>query len=97
VESSPIENAIQTIKDKNDQLSELIEKTKQTREWSSQFTMTLNGVIDAAVSGGVSQLSSIFLSNEYLDQNPDHAPKVQKLKRHLRNQVRMNAAVLHGL
>lgn len=80
IELSPIENAIKIIKDKNKQLSNIAETTKQKNTYSGQFTMALNGVIDAAVAGGVSQLADVFFSADFILAHPDKAEYVRKLR-----------------
>ncbi|KAJ7415529.1 Dedicator of cytokinesis protein 3 [Pitangus sulphuratus] len=65
VEMSPLENAIEVLENKNQQLRTLISQC-QTRQMQNinPLTMCLNGVIDAAVNGGVARyqesLSSTF-------------------------------------
>ncbi len=44
------------------------------------FTMVLNGVIDAAVSGGVSMYQKAFLTPEFASANPDCADLINMLK-----------------
>lgn len=62
---SPLENAIEVLENKNQQLRTLISQC-QTRQMQNinPLTMCLNGVIDAAVNGGVAryqEVSSVFL------------------------------------
>ncbi|NXQ56330.1 DOCK4 protein, partial [Anthoscopus minutus] len=56
VEMSPLENAIEVLENKNQQLRTLISQC-QTRQMQNinPLTMCLNGVIDAAVNGGVAR------------------------------------------
>ncbi len=51
------------------------------------FTMVLKGVIEADVNGGVARYQDAFFVPEYIEQNPDHADRVNKLKQCLNDQV----------
>lgn len=57
---SPLENAIEVLENKNQQLKTLISQC-QTRQMQNinPLTMCLNGVIDAAVNGGVSRYQEV--------------------------------------
>lgn len=59
---SPLENAIEVLENKNQQLRTLISQC-QTRQMQNinPLTMCLNGVIDAAVNGGVSRYQEVWL------------------------------------
>jgi len=84
---SPVENAVNSIKDKNKELVANIEKYYQSKEYASPFTMLLNGVIDAAVNGGVEKYADAFLSNTFVGQNPDKKPLVEDLKEGFKKQA----------
>lgn len=60
VEMTPLENAIEVLENKNQQLKTLISQC-QTRQMQNinPLTMCLNGVIDAAVNGGVSRYQEV--------------------------------------
>lgn len=45
IERSPVENAIQAIKDKNQQLSALVADIDRKQQWSNNFAMTINGIL----------------------------------------------------
>lgn len=57
---SPLENATEVLENKNQQLKTLIGQC-QTRQMQNinPLTMCLNGVIDAAVNGGVSRYQEV--------------------------------------
>ena len=58
---SPIENAIETMEEKNKNLVSLIEQHRQ--DWnlrSDTLGMQLNGVVDPAVSGGIANYKVVF-------------------------------------
>lgn len=60
VEMSPLENATEVLENKNQQLRTLITQC-QTRQMQNinPLTMCLNGVIDAAVNGGVARYQEV--------------------------------------
>eukprot|EP00742_Colponemidia_sp_Colp-10_P004488 GILJ01004791.1.p1 GENE.GILJ01004791.1~~GILJ01004791.1.p1 ORF type:complete len:1775 (+),score=309.30 GILJ01004791.1:791-5326(+) len=99
---SPIENAVNNIADKT---VELIAKSAQVREFKGEtadtgpLSMTLNGVIDAAVNGGVEKYREAFLSDEYIRENPTHAPLSAKLRQVLKDQLKAleEGLTIHGL
>ncbi len=45
------------------------------------------GVIDAAVNGGVMRYEQAFLNDQYAEEHPDHADKVDLLRSVLEQQV----------
>ena len=64
VEVSPLENAIEVIENKNQQLRTLIAQC-QSRQMQNinPLTMCLNGVIDAAVNGGLARYQEVGLTH----------------------------------
>eukprot|EP00027_Filamoeba_sp_ATCC50430_P012224 CAMPEP_0168576648 /NCGR_PEP_ID=MMETSP0413-20121227/20351_1 /TAXON_ID=136452 /ORGANISM="Filamoeba nolandi, Strain NC-AS-23-1" /LENGTH=750 /DNA_ID=CAMNT_0008610321 /DNA_START=205 /DNA_END=2457 /DNA_ORIENTATION=+ len=98
VEVSPIENAVNTVTDKNKELLSIITKyeskvatakDKDVKENISPFTMVVKGVIDAGVNGGTEMYKNAFLlpSSGYLQENPDKKEQVAKLKESLNDQI----------
>lgn len=63
VEVSPLENAIEVIENKNLQLRTLITQC-QSRQMQNinPLTMCLNGVIDAAVNGGLARYQEVWIA-----------------------------------
>lgn len=61
---SPLENATEVLENKNQQLKTLIGQC-QTRQMLNinPLTMCLNGVVDAAVNGGVSRYQEVRLGH----------------------------------
>lgn len=61
VEVSPLENAIQVVENKNQELRSLIGQYqhKQAHGNVSLLSMCLNGVIDAAVNGGIARYQEV--------------------------------------
>lgn len=69
MEVSPLENAIEVMENKNLQLRTLIAQCQARQGQSvSPLTMCLNGVIDAAVNGGLARYQEVRASGtqEYL-------------------------------
>lgn len=80
-ESSPIENAINALEEKNRSLCQLVELHKRDPLLNfNPLGMMLNGVIDAAVNGGTKLYLTAFLSEEYLAAHPDHAEFQQRIE-----------------
>ncbi|KAG9490200.1 hypothetical protein GDO78_005859 [Eleutherodactylus coqui] len=81
VEMSPLENAIEVLENKNLQLRTLISQC-QTRQMQNinPLTMCLNGVIDAAVNGGVSRYQEAFFVKEYIFNHPEDGDKISRLR-----------------
>lgn len=60
VEVSPLENAIEVIENKNLQLRTLITQCQTLQMQNiNPLTMCLNGVIDAAVNGGLARYQEV--------------------------------------
>uniref|UniRef100_A0A8C9E7G3 Dedicator of cytokinesis protein 4 n=1 Tax=Phocoena sinus TaxID=42100 RepID=A0A8C9E7G3_PHOSS len=81
VEMSPLENATEVLENKNQQLKTLISQC-QTRQMQNinPLTMCLNGVIDAAVNGGVSRYQEAFFVKEYILSHPEDGEKIARLR-----------------
>uniref|UniRef100_A0A670ZDG9 Dedicator of cytokinesis protein 4 n=1 Tax=Pseudonaja textilis TaxID=8673 RepID=A0A670ZDG9_PSETE len=81
MEMSPLENAIEVLENKNQQLRTLISQC-QTRQMQNinPLTMCLNGVIDAAVNGGVARYQEAFFVKEYVLNHPGDAEKITCLR-----------------
>ncbi|XP_059148668.1 dedicator of cytokinesis protein 1-like isoform X3 [Physella acuta] len=63
---SPIENAIETMEEKNKKLTELIEQHKNDSSLRvDTLGMQLNGVVDPAVSGGIANYKDFYISMDY--------------------------------
>ncbi|XP_023393225.1 dedicator of cytokinesis protein 4 [Pteropus vampyrus] len=81
MEMSPLENAIEVLENKNQQLKSLAGQC-QTRQMQNinPLTMCLNGVIDAAVNGGVSRYQEAFFVKEYILSHPEDGEKIARLR-----------------
>ena len=84
---SPIQNAINMIVSKNSELTLLVEKhSNGMTENVNPFTMTLNGIIDAAVNGGVYNYRDAFFTPKYLAMFPQDEEKLAELRKALSDQ-----------
>jgi len=89
-ETNPLENAINILQTKNEELDALIAKysaQNASQIQLSPFTGALNGVIDAAVSGGVAVFQRTFLTKEYEKENPNSGEMLEKLKQKISEHV----------
>ncbi|UXI23320.1 elongator complex protein 4 [Sarcoptes scabiei] len=98
---SPIENACETIDNKNIELSKLISSyvNESSRPESiSPLSMRLQGILDAAVNGGIAKYIDAFLGSEFLNTNPDQTSNVSLLKDRIAHQISIVEAglSLHG-
>ncbi|XP_071397718.1 dedicator of cytokinesis protein 3-like, partial [Centroberyx affinis] len=89
VEVSPLENAIYVVENKNQELRTLISQYqhKQLHGNINLLSMTLNGVIDAAVNGGIARYQEAFFDKEYITSHPEDTEKITQLKDLMQEQV----------
>uniref|UniRef100_F7CV11 Dedicator of cytokinesis 3 n=1 Tax=Monodelphis domestica TaxID=13616 RepID=F7CV11_MONDO len=89
VEVSPLENAIQVVENKNQELRTLISQYqhKQMHGNINLLSMCLNGVIDAAVNGGIARYQEAFFDKDYITKHPGDAEKITQLKELMQEQV----------
>uniref|UniRef100_A0A7N9AP90 Dedicator of cytokinesis protein 3-like n=1 Tax=Mastacembelus armatus TaxID=205130 RepID=A0A7N9AP90_9TELE len=89
VEVSPLENAISVVENKNQELRTLISQYqhKQLHGNINLLSMTLNGVIDAAVNGGIARYQEAFFDKEYISSHPEDTDKITQLKDLMQEQV----------
>lgn len=65
----------------------LIEHQHDPTLATSQLTMKIQGIVDAAVNGGTTKYEEAFLVNEYLEMNPDDVHSVEKLQNLIADQI----------
>ncbi|XP_069792936.1 dedicator of cytokinesis protein 3 isoform X11 [Narcine bancroftii] len=89
VEVSPLENAIYVVENKNQELRTLINQYqhKQLHANINLLSMCLNGVIDAAVNGGIARYQEAFFQKEYIVNHPEDSEKINQLKELMQEQV----------
>ena len=49
--------------------------------------MRLNGIIDAAVMGGLKNFEEAFFTDDYQNSHPDNELIISNLKEHIREQI----------
>ncbi|KAI6650436.1 Dedicator of cytokinesis protein 2-like [Oopsacas minuta] len=99
IKISPLENALQTVELKNKEIESLISKYKKDPGLSiNPLSMALNGVIDAAVMGGISNYQKAFFNDNYLIEHPEHNEFVQQLNVLIVNQIEVlrEGLILHS-
>eukprot|EP01091_Cochliopodium_minus_P014425 TRINITY_DN4896_c0_g1_i1.p1 TRINITY_DN4896_c0_g1~~TRINITY_DN4896_c0_g1_i1.p1 ORF type:complete len:1575 (-),score=457.60 TRINITY_DN4896_c0_g1_i1:11-4198(-) len=91
VDLSPIEFALEQMQEKNLQVQERIDTySEDGRPTDSQpFIQTVQGVLDAAVNGGVVKYKNAFLISSYLEQNPSHKIYVDGLAKMIKEQLHL--------
>uniref|UniRef100_A0A8D3EC76 Dedicator of cytokinesis 3 n=1 Tax=Scophthalmus maximus TaxID=52904 RepID=A0A8D3EC76_SCOMX len=89
VEVSPLENALSVVENKNQELRTLISQYqhKQLHGNINLLSMTLNGVIDAAVNGGIARYQEAFFDKDYITSHPEDTEKITQLKDLMQEQV----------
>lgn len=67
IELTPLQNAIRDIEYKNKELTELVVTfEKDSKPNTKQMSMLLNGVLDAAVNGGIEKYINAFFSRKFI-------------------------------
>lgn len=84
VETTPIQNAIAMVSDKNREIQQVTAKQEAA---GSTLTLVLKGVIDAAVNGGTALYSSAFLNESYLSKAPGDISLCEQLSAALEAQI----------
>lgn len=90
MEVTPLENAIDAIQQKNDELSQLSEQYRGGSDGNiSAFTMVLSGTVDAAVNGGLDMYKQAFCSPAYVEAHPEQAEGIAALKALFQEQLKV--------
>ncbi|XP_051933125.1 dedicator of cytokinesis protein 3-like isoform X3 [Hippocampus zosterae] len=97
VEVSPLENAVSVVENKNQELRTLISRYQLKQPHSNNvnlLSMTLNGVVDAAVNGGIARYQEAFFDKDYISGHPQDGDKITQLKHLMQEQVHVLGAGL---
>ena len=86
-ELCPLENAVETMQRANEELRSLILEHQDQNPPLNPLSMKLNGIIDAAVMGGTAKYEQAFFTDQYIEEHPEHAEKIQVLKNLIAEQV----------
>ncbi|XP_055631515.1 dedicator of cytokinesis protein 1 isoform X1 [Toxorhynchites rutilus septentrionalis] len=85
---SPLEMAIETVESKNRHIRELVlEHQSDINIPIHSLSAVINGVVDAAVNGGIPIYEEAFLTPEYLLRYPDDDHLVARLKDLIASQI----------
>ncbi|KAI1296790.1 Dedicator of cytokinesis protein 4 [Halotydeus destructor] len=98
-EVSPLEHACETVENMNVELQKIITSyTSEPTKPISPLSMRLQGVIEAAVNGGVAKYQDAFFNSNYIRLHPDHLRYIKKLKMLILHKVRVleGGLSLHG-
>uniref|UniRef100_A0A672HQ14 Dedicator of cytokinesis 3 n=1 Tax=Salarias fasciatus TaxID=181472 RepID=A0A672HQ14_SALFA len=89
VEVSPLENAIYVVENKTQELRTLISQYQHRQHHGNinPLSMCLNGVIDAAVNGGIARYQEAFFDKDYISSHPEDAERITHLKDLMQEQV----------
>jgi len=101
-ELNPLVNAINNIETKTSELNEILENLERMISYKeeisiAQLSMTLNGVIDAAINGGISKYRDAFLISKESDEMYSEESK-ERLRLALLKQLNViqDALMLHS-
>ncbi|KAH8264463.1 hypothetical protein KR038_008866, partial [Drosophila bunnanda] len=85
---SPLERAVEIMKDTNRDIRQLVILHRSDDKLHiNPLSMKLSGIVDPAVMGGFAKYEEAFLTDEYLEQNPDDKDLVEELKELIANQI----------
>ncbi|ELU37716.1 cytoplasmic protein [Rhizoctonia solani AG-1 IA] len=88
---SPVENALQDVRQKTSELAALahrysgLAKSGATVS-TNALSMALNAVVDAGAGGSVTLFREVFMGGDYLASHPDSAQSIHQLKAAIDNQ-----------
>lgn len=94
-ELSPLQTAIETMEQVNKSLTELILAYRADPKLALHpLSMKLNGIVDAAVNGGINNYEKAFFSERYLLEHPDDSELVSQLQELFALQIPLLEAAL---
>nr|CAD7263934.1 unnamed protein product [Timema shepardi] len=85
---SPLRNAIETMEGSNRTLRDLIVAHRSDPSLQlNPLSMKINGIVDAAVMGGITNYEKAFFQPEYSETHADDAASIDKLKDLIASQI----------
>merc|ERR1712003_412351 len=88
VEYTPFQTAINNLAAKNEEVLKIIERLENDPSKSTNdISMNLNGILDAAVMGGVAKYREAFFDGVYMSEYPDEVELVQDFVITLKEQM----------
>ncbi len=79
IDISPVQNAINTVKDRMNKLKLAYERIENLREVDESAKSLIQGTVDPGVNGGLPKYTK-FLDKDYKESNPDLIVKTDELK-----------------
>jgi len=87
---TPLQNAVNSISDKNVHVAGVVDTVHNDLQHNvSDLSMNLNGIIDAAVMGGITKYREAFFDGVYFASHPDEVPLGRQFKEALAEQLRV--------
>ncbi|NWZ42485.1 DOCK1 protein, partial [Brachypodius atriceps] len=78
---SPLENAIETMMKTNEKIMSEINRHQNDPSLPiNPLSMLLNGIVDPAVMGGFTKYEKAFFQESYMQEHPEDAGNIEKLK-----------------
>ncbi|XP_065845155.1 dedicator of cytokinesis protein 1-like [Oscarella lobularis] len=99
VEMNPLEVAIDQMTQSTQKLRETVKKYTGNSSLSvNPLSMMVNGMVEAAVMGGIKNYQKVFFIPQYLTENPQHVRNLETLKSLIREQLTLleSAIEIHG-
>ena len=88
MELSPLENAIETMQNTNRELKNVVQEHLSNSPIALQpLSMKLNGIIDAAVMGGIAMYEKAFFSDLFRQAHPDERERLVMLENLIAEQI----------
>merc|ERR1712003_615920 len=88
VEYTPFQTAINNLATKNEEVLKIIERLENDPSKSTNdISMNLNGILDAAVMGGVAKYREAFFDGTYMSEHPKEVEIVQEFVITLKEQM----------
>jgi len=85
---TPLQTAVNNLNAKTQELNKLTEACQNDPSHDIRsLSMSVNGVLDAAVMGGVTKYQEAFFDSDYLDEMPQEKELAEKFKDALRSQL----------
>ncbi|XP_071445315.1 dedicator of cytokinesis protein 1 isoform X2 [Hetaerina americana] len=87
-EISPLQNAIETMETTEKVLKDLIVAHRNDASLHlNPLSLKLNGIVDAAVNGGVANYEKAFFTSDYATDHPEDLRSIEKLKNLIAEQI----------
>lgn len=98
-ELSPLEHACESVENMNRELERLVQSyMTEAGKPISPLSMRLQGVIEAAVNGGIAKYQDAFFNPKYINLHPEQGAYIRRLKQLIMQKVRIleGGLSIHG-